>query len=278
MVSAIESVMLRVDDLESSLRTFRDELGLVIVSDGRASVGLLSAWRYPVHESVRLVELASGRPAVARLRLARFEDSPPSSDAMRFGPQVLDFRSGAPSPSAAGVRVGSAGQRWIAPAYRAGADPRSASETIAWVWVRTADLENARRFYADGLGFAERPLDEDAVSCAEPFAALLGVPAGARLRLCAVHSAEDPHGGVVLFEYSHEPPTVGPLRPVGRPGINLLSCRCARLDELIDRLEPLGIEPLSPPTHVGLPRGLPGRVMVVRGPNDELFEFIDETD
>ena len=278
MVSAIESVMLRVDDLESALRTFRDELGLVVVSDGRASVGLLSAWRYPVHESVRLVELASGRPAVARLRLACFEDFGSSPDALPFGPQLLDFRSGAPCPSATGARLGSTGQRWIAPAYRAGADPRSASETIAWVWVRTADLENARRFYAEGLGFAERPLDEDAVSCPEPFAALLGMPAGARLRLCALHSAEDPQGGVVLFEYPDETRTVRPLRPVGRPGINLLSCRCARLDELIDRLERLGIEPLSPPAHVGLPRGLPGLVMVVRGPNDELFEFIDETD
>lgn len=57
MLTAIESVTAGVSDLPAALRIFRDALGLEVTADMHASVGLLSAWRHPVHEAVRLAAL-----------------------------------------------------------------------------------------------------------------------------------------------------------------------------------------------------------------------------
>jgi hypothetical protein len=57
-----------------------------------------------------------------------------------------------------------------------------------------------------------------------------------------------------------------------------LTARCGDLDDLIERIGPLGLEPLSAPSHVSLPDGRPARVMVVEGPGSELFEFTEIDD
>ncbi|MGH8310557.1 MAG: hypothetical protein ACRETX_12295, partial [Steroidobacteraceae bacterium] len=61
----------------------------------------------------------------------------------------------------------------------------------------------------------------------------------------------------------------------GRLGINLCTCRCEDLDEIEARLAAIQIEAVTRPTHVGLPIARPGRVMLVRGPADELFELVE---
>jgi hypothetical protein len=284
MVSAIESVMVRVEALDAGVALLRDELRLTVRSDGRASVGLLAAWRYPVHESVRLVELSSAASELGSVRLARFEDPVwsgiaarrvPAADAPRgavTGPRLIDFRPGAPSAAADGARLGSLELPLVAPAA-------AASAAVAWTWIGTADLELGRRFYTEALRYEVVPMaGADGATCPATLAPFLGVTPEAPLRLAAFRAPEATSGGVILFQCSEGEPSPAGSGRVGQPGINLLSCHCEDLDELITSLSRLGIEPLAAPSHVGLPRGGPGRVMVVRGPQQELIELTETAD
>lgn len=111
MVSAIESITIGVSDLDCARALFRDRMGYRVELDVRASVNLLSAWRLPVHEDVRLVTLSADGHGAGRIRLARFPD--PLSAATRLdhgpaapdratdaGPKALDIYTGHPISAA----------------------------------------------------------------------------------------------------------------------------------------------------------------------------------
>jgi catechol 2,3-dioxygenase-like lactoylglutathione lyase family enzyme len=279
MITAIESVTVAVSDLASSARLLEEQLGLIVVGDARASVGHLSAWRHPVHESVRLVELGGEGLAVGRVRLARVEDAArerngPVERRLLPGPKLLDFRAG-PAAEAPTILQGLDGVPLLCPppsAMRARPGHRLRS-----VWVVTSDGALACRFYTDVLGFvvacdaqAPAPRDIDLVRTVLP------IPAGATVQAVAYNAAGRHEGGVVVLHVPELPETQ-PLHSISLPsgGIRLLTCQCDDLDSLAARLHAFGIEPLSPPQHIGLPTGTPGLVMVARGPSEELFEFIE---
>ncbi len=279
-VSAIESVTIGVEEIGSATKFFEDELGLAVVSSGRASVGLLAAWRHPVHEAVRLIELAGNTPDSVHVRLAQFEDAserPASGAGTPFhAPRMLDFRAGPPSIGACQLRSGPAGVPVIVPGRAApDAHPRGQGAGVSWVWLGVENIERARRFYAEALAYEPVALD-GAQADGGPLRELLGVSASQVLPLRAPSASA---GGVILFQNGtgHATPTHERAR-LPRTGIGLLSCRCVDLDDLVERLEALDVEPLAAPTHVGLPQGYPGRVMVVRGPGSELLEFVQLED
>jgi catechol 2,3-dioxygenase-like lactoylglutathione lyase family enzyme len=233
MVSAIESVTVGVQDLDAATARYRDDLRLMVLRDSCASVGLLAAWRRPVHESVRLVELGAPEYAFGRVRLAQFEcdvDSDVSKGAPVLGPQAL-------------------------------------AAPVATLAILTRNFEASERFYVEGFGWRA-----------------VGAPPNGLQRffgtgvapLAAFSAPENPHIDILLGQFEDrnvQCPANGSLP--GRIGINLCTCRCEDLDAVEQRLAALGIEPVTRPAHVGLPTGQPGRVMLVRGPADELFELIE---
>jgi catechol 2,3-dioxygenase-like lactoylglutathione lyase family enzyme len=275
MVGPIESVTVAVSELERCRRLFEEQLGLSTVSDGRASVGLLSAWRYPVHESVRLIEMAHGGQVHGRVRLALYEDAPQHAPELPGGPRALDFRASAPVGAATLIEAASGLPLIIAEPSQRGRGP------VGSVWVLSADGALARRFYAEALGYrisAETELTVgDGGACFES----LGFGRGTRLRLTRLGAGNTGRGGVLLLGLTDQAPDPEvPARPsrLGTLGINLMTCRCEDLDELIERLKPLGIEPVAAPSHVGLPDGRLARVMVASGPSGEAFEFVEIDD
>jgi len=290
MVSAIESIMLTLDDLGSGVRFFHEELGLPIVSDSHASVGLLAAWRHPVHESVRLIELGPSGTGAASIRLAHFEDAakavrlvasdtPAAVPAATDGPRLLDARPAAPTLVLGHARVAPDALPWIGPARK------QERKAVSWVWIRASgELHRARRFYAEALGFTALPSlsDREPQACPPALARPLGIAAGEPLQIEALRPAHGSGAGVVLFrsairDADVDPTCTGSRRRLGSEGVSLLSCRCDDLDGLIGRLRPLALEPLAAPSHVGTPQG-PARVMAVRGPEEELLEFLETSD
>jgi catechol 2,3-dioxygenase-like lactoylglutathione lyase family enzyme len=276
MITAIESVTVAVSDLASSVRLLEEQLGLTVVGDARASVGHLSAWRHPVHESVRLIELGGEGSPVGRVRLASVEDAreraSPLEQHLLPGPRLLDFRSES-ATEAAIVLKGPGELPLLCP--KPPARRERPGQRLRCTWVATSDGARAHRFYTDVLGLvaasdALAPGDIDLVRAA------LQIPSGAAVQ-AACYDAFGRHEGGIVVLHVPELPEAQPLHSIGlnSGGIRLLTCECDDLDTLGARLHAFGIEPSSPPQHVGLPSGMPGRVMVARGPSNELFEFIE---
>ena len=278
MVGPIESVTVAVSELERHRDFFQDQFGLTPLSDGHASVGLLSAWRYPVHESVRLTELAHGTELHGRVRLAVFEDPPadplgardPTDDlSISAGPRVLDFRVGVSDWKGTPVAMRGLPMLIKDPSRRRGA--------LGSVWVLSADFARARRFYVEALGYRVRHEADVTVGAGAPCFEGFGFNPGAALRLARLDAAKSTAGGILLVGLADRELPIRGAR-LGALGINLLTCRCDDLDDLIERLSLFEIEPVAAPSHVGLPDGRPARVMVAHGPSNEAFEFIEIED
>jgi catechol 2,3-dioxygenase-like lactoylglutathione lyase family enzyme len=306
MFCAIDSVTIGVGSLDASLRFFRDRLGMRVVNDTRASVGLVAAWRRPVHESVRLVDLASAgsittsaaggrrtKPAPAssktlpsgRVRLAIYEDSaltaaprdasgdqtiPPTS-----GPWAIELSQAASSASGRTGGKGSGTNQSTTGILRSpdnlpllGIDAAESASTEAGVslsalWISSGNPIASSRFYTEALGLS---VVTDSQSSARVPNITERVTFG---------YGDSAHPRIVLASFgspTSEPPLAASMA-VGQLSFNLITARCDDLDELQKRLEALGIKPITEPAHVGMPFGYPGRVMIVAGPNGELFEF-----
>jgi catechol 2,3-dioxygenase-like lactoylglutathione lyase family enzyme len=168
------------------------------------------------------------------------------------------------------------GHRHPKRAQRAVPAPGRTSE-VATVSVVVADLDVTRRFYAQGLGLVADAVDdelhgEDAARVCR----LMGVPEDTRVSLALFRDPAQPSGKVLAVHFHDR--TTGALRHPMRPGnlgISLFSSRCPNLEQLRERLQAGGVTEHLPILHVALGDGMPARVMLVRGPNGELFEFVE---
>jgi catechol 2,3-dioxygenase-like lactoylglutathione lyase family enzyme len=168
------------------------------------------------------------------------------------------------------------GHRHPQRAQRAVPPPGRTSE-VATVSVIAANLEVTRRFYVDGLGLRADDIDDE-LSGAERarVCRLFGVPEDTRVSLVLLRDPAQPSGKLLIVHF-YERTTrelANPMRP-GNVGINLFSTRCANLELLRERLQLAGLAGHLPILHVALGDGMPARVMLTRGPNGELFEFIE---
>lgn len=148
---------------------------------------------------------------------------------------------------------------------------------VATVSVVVADLEATRRFYVDGLGLHADDIDDE-LKDEERIRAcrLFGVPDDTRVSLILFRDPAQPSGKVLAIHF-HGATTgelASPMRP-GNLGVSLFSSRCANLEALRERLQGAGLAAHLPILHVALGDGMPARVMLTRGPNGELFEFIE---
>lgn len=155
--------------------------------------------------------------------------------------------------------------------------PAGRTSEVATVSVIVADLEATRRFYVDGLGLAADGVDDElhgedrARVCR-----LMGVPEDTRVSLVLFRDPAQPSGKVLAVHF-HERTTPSlhhPMRP-GNLGISLFSTRCPNLELLRERVQAGGVAEHLPILNVALGDGMPARVMLARGPNGELFEFIE---
>jgi catechol 2,3-dioxygenase-like lactoylglutathione lyase family enzyme len=169
------------------------------------------------------------------------------------------------------------GHRHPKRAQRAVPRPGRTSE-VATVSVIVADRDATRRFYVDGLGLRADDIDDEldgdnrARVCR-----LFGVPEAGRVSLMLFRDPAQPSGKIqgVHFHDRTTRELAAPMRP-GNLGISLFSTRCAQLETLRERLQDGGLTAGHLPiVHVALGDGMPARVMLARGPNGELFEFIE---
>ena len=148
---------------------------------------------------------------------------------------------------------------------------------VATVSVVTADLSATRRFYVDGLGLHADDIDDELSGDERArVCRLFGVDEDARVSLILFRDPAQPSGKVLALHFHDR--TTGELAHAMRPGnvgISLFSTRCNNLEGLRERLQAAGLAAHLPILHVALGDGMPARVMLTRGPNGELFEFIE---
>jgi catechol 2,3-dioxygenase-like lactoylglutathione lyase family enzyme len=217
-VSPIESATAGVRDMAAAVAFCRERLGLEVVSDARASVGLLGGWKRPVHETLRLVELAQPGRA-PRLRLAEYET----------------------------------------PSTRA--DTRSSLRAFVLPVTRDESVQGP-----DGLTIALRRSSRSCVVVAAP-----DLDAATRFHTVVLGWTSLEAAGVELVEGTSDDAVLAP----GHLGLTHLTCACDDLDDVLTRIEAMSLEPVTRPTHVGLPGGRPGRVMLVRAPGGTLYELYE---
>ena len=148
---------------------------------------------------------------------------------------------------------------------------------VATVSVVAADLEATRHFYVEGLGLRADDIDDELLDEERVRACrLFGVAEDTRVSMVLFRDPAQPSGKVLAVHF-HERTTgelAAPMRP-GNVGVSLFSTRCANLEALRERLQAAGLAAHLPILHVALGDGIPARVMLTRGPNGELFEFIE---
>lgn len=320
MVSAFESVTLGVRDIDSALALFRDRMKYRVEQDVRASVSLLSVWKLPIHEDVRLVTLSAEGYGAGRIRLARFPDSefatrldhgPAAPDRPTdIGPKALDIYTGAPIAEgvslleAAGCTARGRPERFEMgsndteevilsgpdgvplllmvghghlPGSRRFAPGAGRFSEVATLSVIAADLDASRRFYEETLGYVHEVTDVELRGEHRDAACrLFGVAEGTRVHVALYRERRQASGKVVLIHFYDRTsgPLAHPMRP-GQLGISLISCRCSNLDALSARFGRAGGQVVSVMQHAAVDDGAPCRVMLVRGPNGELFEFVE---
>ena len=321
MISAIESVTVGVRDIDTALAVFLGRMQYRVELDVRASVSLLSVWKLPVHEDVRLVTLSADGHGAGRIRLAQFpgdeviatrlDHGPGAPDRPTdTGPKALGIHTGAPIKDALDL-LGSAGcvARGLpdrleiggndteevlltgpdgvplllmvghaqVPGARRHAPAAGRFSEMATLSVITADLDASRRFYEEALGYVHESTDVELRGEHRDAACrLFGVPEGTRVHITLYRERRQASGKVVLVHFHDRTtgPLAHPMRP-GQLGIGLISCRCSSLDALSARFGRAGGQVESVIQHAAVDEAVPCRVMLVRGPNGELFEFVE---
>ncbi len=146
---------------------------------------------------------------------------------------------------------------------------------IATTSIVCGDLAASRRLYGEGLGLESGTDNEVTDEYRELACNLTGAPQGSRIHLLLYKQADEPSGKVLLvhfFEASTRRLT-GRMRP-GRLGVSLFTHLAPDLDDLKAKIEGPGVDIVTPPTSVATASGIQ-RLMLVKGPNEELLEFVE---
>jgi len=314
--SALQVVTLGVSDLRESLRLFHDLMGLQIDREAALPEELLRFWGVAAGVSARAVELSCGGYPVGRLRLVAFDpparqrardDHGPGCPDTPFdvGPKAIDFYVRPPITDAvkdiegAGYRFRSAPIRYEIGPYESeellfsGPDntpilimighrhPESSQRRlppgvryseVPTVSIRCADIAATRRFYGEALGLHCGTDAEVTDEFRDLACTLTGVPKGSRLHFLTYQKQGEPSGKTLLihlFERTGRRLT-DRMRP-GNLGVTLYTYEADDLVGLRARLMAAGGAIVAEPAHCA------GRQrMLVKGPNEELFEFLEQ--
>lgn len=164
------------------------------------------------------------------------------------------------------------GHRHAVTSLRPGSPDGPFSE-IATSSVYCGDLTASRRFYGEGLGLVPVNDNETPDVYRELVDDLVGAPRGTRVHFLLYAQKGESSGKTLLIHFPGvtTPRLTGRMRP-GNLGFSLFEHDADDVDRLARELPRLGGTVLAPPAVVTTERG-PRRVLLVRGPNEELLEL-----
>jgi catechol 2,3-dioxygenase-like lactoylglutathione lyase family enzyme len=147
---------------------------------------------------------------------------------------------------------------------------------IATISVVAEDLSASARFYRDLLGFELRVDAETGSEHRRGVNDLTGVASDTRIHFCVYGAPGEASGKILLVNFYERTGRRlrGRMRP-GHLGFSLMTHLVDDLAELHGRMVDAGCKVLTPPTTVDY-AGRPLRIMLVEGPNEECFEFVQE--
>jgi len=148
---------------------------------------------------------------------------------------------------------------------------------IPTVSVIAGDVARSRHFYRDLLGLTAVNDAETPDEYRDLVDDLTGVPHGTRVHFLNFASAGEASGKVLVLHFFERTGRrlSGRMRP-GHLGFSMLTHRTPDLDALAVRLRGAGYPPCQPPVLVESGNG-PVRLMRVAGPNEEMFEFVEDS-
>ena len=155
---------------------------------------------------------------------------------------------------------------------RAGAPDGPFSE-IPTISVVAGDLDETRKFYGEGLGLIAVGDDETPDEYRNKVDDLTGVPHGTRVHFL-LYADEGEASGKILCVHFYDQTgkrLEGRMKP-GKLGFSLLTHDTDDLDALHSRLSGMGYEVVQAPTDIS-GDGDAYNMMLVKGPNEEMFEF-----
>lgn len=161
-----------------------------------------------------------------------------------------------------------------ATSMRAGSPDGPFSE-IPTISVVAGDLDETRRFYKDGLGLVAVADDETPDEYRNKVDDLTGVPHGTRIHFLLWADEGEASGKILCVHFFDRTGKrlVDRMTP-GKLGFSLLTHDTDDLDALHKRLADMGYEVVQPPVEV-TGDGDAYRMMLVKGPNEEMFEFTE---
>lgn len=316
MITAMRAVTVGVSDLDAALRLFHTVMGLAIEWREPLPAARAAAWGLPPGTHGEWAELSCRGYPLGRLRVLQLTPTPreivrrdtqlggPDSP-LDIGPKAIDFYVRSPariwwrelveagciarSPPVRHV-IGDVeseecvlfgpdgvpllimvGHRHPPSQMRAGTPHGNYSE-VSTVSVVAGDVGATRRFYADTLGLHAAQDDETPAEFREQVNRLVGIPSGSRVRFLLYQDPAEPSGKILLVHFggASQRRLAGRMHP-SRLGVTLYTHGSPDLDALYRRLRSAGFQVVQPPIEAGA-----RRLMLVRGPNEELFEFEED--
>lgn len=152
--------------------------------------------------------------------------------------------------------------------------PEGDFSEIATASVVCGDLEDSRKFYGDVLGLKAVNDAETGDEFRDLVAELLDAPKGTRVHFLLYAEDGEASGKILLLHFfdAAQQRLTGRMRP-GNLGFSLFSHETNDIEALYDRTKAAGYDVVTPPTIVESPQGGTVRMMMVKGPNEEMFEF-----
>ena len=312
----MQSITVGVSDLPAALRLFHDVMGLKVESRGPLSPSRAALWQLPAGTRGEMVELSSQGYPIGRMRLVALDPMPrevvrldtqiggPDSP-LDIGPKAIDFYVRSPAEDswrelvAAGCIARSKPVRHVIagneqeecvlfgpdgvpllimvghnhpPSQMRPGTPHGKYSEVPTISVVAADLKYTRAFYEEGLGLTAGTDAETAPEFRDKVNDLVGIPRGSRVHFLTYQSDDEPSGKLLLvyFGGASKRRLTSRMHP-SRLGVGLYTHATRDLAALRQRLSDGGAPIEVPPMDVD---GV--RTMLVRGPNEELFEFVEQ--
>lgn len=153
--------------------------------------------------------------------------------------------------------------------------PDAPFSEIPTISICAGDLERTRAFYGDVLRLKAVTDAETPEQYRELVDKLTGVPLGTRVHFLMYGRPPEASGKILLVHFFEQTGKrlKGRMKP-GNLGFSLLTHDTDEIDALHARLKKFGAEIVTPPTPIA-GDGKPYRMMMAKGPNEEMFEFTD---
>ena len=146
---------------------------------------------------------------------------------------------------------------------------------IPTISIIAGDLDETRKFYGEGLGLTAVGDNETGDEYRDKVNDLTGVPHGTRVHFLLWADEGEASGKILcthFFDRTGKRLT-GRMKP-GKLGFSLLTHDTDDLDALHNRLKGMGSEIVCPPCDIS-GDGDSYRMMLVKGPNEEMFEITE---